>query len=102
MADGDDLLGASAAVGGGGGGDNGRRGRTLMGKGRHVRNTEVDGTARAAAGRRGLRSSPARAKIVAVRLRRWRRRRRRRQVRVDADGQGMRAGTTKTAGEGGH
>jgi hypothetical protein len=44
-----------------------RRGRTLTGKGRHVRNTEVDGTARAraAAGRRGLRSSPARAQIVA-------------------------------------
>jgi hypothetical protein len=50
---------------------------TLTGKGRHVRNTEVDGTARAraAAGRRGLRSSPARAQIVAVRLCRWRRRR---------------------------
>jgi hypothetical protein len=64
-ADGDDLPGASAAVGGGGGG--GRQGRTLTGKGRHVRNTEVDGTAmaRAAAGRRGLRSSPARAQIVA-------------------------------------
>ena len=51
-ADGDDLPGASAAVGGGGGGDDGRQGRTLTGKGRHVRNTEVDGTvrARAAAG----------------------------------------------------
>ncbi len=59
--EGDDLPGASAAVGGGGGGDDGRRGRTLTGKGRHVRNTEVDGTARAkaAAGRRGLRSSPS-------------------------------------------
>jgi len=43
------------------GGDNGRRGRTLTGKGRHVCNTEVDGTARAraAAGLRGLRSSPS-------------------------------------------
>ncbi len=92
-ADGDDLPGTSASVGGGSGGNDGRRGRTadggrrtLTGKGRHVRNMEVDGTARAraAAGRRGLRSS-----------------RRRRQVRVDADGQGTRAGATKTAGEGG-
>ena len=74
----------------------------MTGKGRHVRNTEVDGTARAraVAGRRGLRSLPARAQIVAVRLRRWRRRWRRWQVRVDADSQGTRAGATKTAGEG--
>ncbi len=48
-ADGDNLPGASAAVGGGGGGDDGRRGRTLTGKGCHVHNTEVDGTARARA-----------------------------------------------------
>ncbi len=44
-ADSDNLLGASAAVGGGGGGDDGRRGRTLTGKGRHVRGG--GGTARA-------------------------------------------------------
>jgi hypothetical protein len=109
-ADSDDLPGTSAAVDGGGGGDNGRRGRTLTGKGRHVCNTEVDGTARAraAAGLRGLRSSPARAQIVAVRLHRWWRLRRRWQVRVDADGQGTRAGAmrdesqrTTKAGEGG-
>ena len=101
--DGDDLPGASAAVGGGGDRGDGRQGRTLMGKGHHVHNTEVDGMARtrAAAGWRGLRSLPVRAKIVAVCLHRWWQRRQRRQVRVNSDWQGTRAGVTKTAGEGG-
>ncbi len=100
-------------------------------KGRHVRNTEVDGMARAraAAGRRGLRSSPSAAifgggcgddgrwgwalmgKGREPARRRWqvradadgqgtRARGWRQQARADADGQGMRAGVTTTAGRG--